>query len=129
MARQIRVFRDDDGTIPLEEWFADGREHTEQSRRRCFARIKILAEFQGKPRRPFVESLGGNIHELRTKVRGINFRILFAYIGNDIVLLTNGTRKQCKKTPPEAILEARKALAKYLQDEDKHWIRGDRYVQ
>lgn len=70
-------------------------------------------------RRPRADFLRDKIHELRPDFQGIHYRILYTFVGQNIVLLTNGTIKE-KEVPPEDIDRAIEYRKRYLSNPELH---------
>ena len=59
-----------------------------------------------------VESVGGGVHEIRVFV-GKGYRLYFATVGNELVLLLNGGDKQSKSQQQRDIALAKEYLNEY----------------
>jgi hypothetical protein len=103
---QLTIFREEDGSSPLLNWLA---KLEPKARSKCIAAIFHLAEHGRDLRRPQVDFLRDGIYELRVQRRGIQFRILYAFTGKDIILLTHGLVKE-EKVPGMEIDRALKRL-------------------
>jgi hypothetical protein len=55
--------------------------------------IGLLEEYGPQLKRPYADTLRDNIHELRTRVGRINFRILYFFFYNEKIILTHGCSK------------------------------------
>ena len=100
----VIFFRDDDGSVPLLDWFDD---LTEKARITCLARIELLKELGHQLRRPHAENLGEGIWELRAKVEGVNYRMLYFFHGQQAIVLSHGITKQQAVVPPIEIERAK----------------------
>jgi len=75
------------------------------------ASIKILAR-DGKLLEPFGKKIDNNLFEVRIKFRG-QWRLLYAYIiGNEVVILS-AFQKKSQKTPVKEIQKAKERLRVY----------------
>jgi len=121
-ATQVRIFRDDDGGVPLQEWL----DHLEQTKpkayAKCLARILELAERGNEMRRPHADYLRDGIYELRAPLKKTQFRILYFFFDKHAVVLSHGFTKT-DKVPPSNIETAvdhsnlvRKSPRKYTAD-------------
>lgn len=72
----------------------------------CIARIDLLKERGHRLRRPHAENLGRGIWELRAKVEGINYRMLYFFHGQQAIVLSHGIVKQQAEVPPIEIKRA-----------------------
>jgi hypothetical protein len=115
----IRVFRKADGTVPLTEWLEDLEERSPRALNKCLALILHLEQLGYELRRPLADSLRDGIHELRTKVGRVNYRILYSFIGSNIACLSHGLTKESKVPDTEIDLAVtRKLLVE--RDQDKY---------
>ncbi len=76
------------------------------------ARVAILAR-DGKLEKPYGKKINENLFEIRINFAG-QWRILYAYILKDYVILLTVFLKKTQKTPMKEIIKANKRLAKYL---------------
>ena len=100
----VIFFRDDDGSVPLLDWL-DGL--TQKARLACLARIELLEELGHQLRRPHGDYLQDGIYELRVKVVGVNYRVLYFFHGQQAIVLSHGITKQKAAVPPPEIERAR----------------------
>ena len=91
----------------------------EKARLACIARIELLAEHGHWLRRPHAENLGDGIWELRAKVQKINYRMLYFFSGQTIIL-SHGIVKQQAAVPPIEIQRAKDAKAAFEADPAQH---------
>jgi hypothetical protein len=73
----IRVFRDEDGTIPLKDWLEGLKQTGSRAYAKCLERIELLAQLGNELRRPLADILRDGVYELRMKVGKVNYRILY----------------------------------------------------
>lgn len=107
---EIELYDTEDGRCPVQEYL----DSLEPKLLAKTLRTIDLLEYNGNTlRKPYSESLGNGIFELRT-IHGTDItRILFFfYIGNRAVL-TNGFTKKTRKTPPSEINVAKRYKADY----------------
>ena len=113
---KIVLYREADGTVPLVEWLA---ELPEKARLKCRARIKRLAELGHELRRPHADLLRDGVYELRTSVGRVNYRVLYGFVGKDLVLVSHGITKE--KSVPDAEIDLAVArLALYRRDPKRY---------
>jgi phage-related protein len=115
----IRLFRDVDGTIPLQEWLDDLEETEPRAYRKCLARILELAQFGYEMRRPNADTLRDGIHELRAKVGTVNYRILYFFMGANVACLSHGFTKE-SEIPDTEINRAVKRKRLVESDPDRY---------
>jgi hypothetical protein len=104
----IRVFRDADGSIPLEEWLNDLEETEPKAYAKCLALIVLLSQLGYELRRPNADTLRDGIHELRGKVGTVNYRILYFFMGSNVACLSHGFTKESKVPDAEIDLAVRR---------------------
>lgn len=83
--------------------------------------ILILSTYGPSLSRPYVDTLKGskysNLKELRTKIKGNYFRIIFAFDPErDIILLVGGDKSNDKKFYTKMILKAELLFTEHLKD-------------
>jgi phage-related protein len=69
---------------------------------KAFVRIERLSELGEGLRRPEAEYLGESIYELRWRFQSVNYRILYFFHGEDLVVLTHSLTKE-KRIPKREI--------------------------
>lgn len=112
---EVFFFRDKDGSVPVLEWLDEIRERNERAFRKCFGLIRLLEEFGHELRRPRADLLRDGVYELRTKVGNVNYRILYGFVGKNVVLLAAGLTKE-KKVPAREIDKAASRIELYMTD-------------
>jgi phage-related protein len=113
----IVFYREADGTTPVLAWL-DGL--PEKARLASIARIELLKEHGHRLQRPHVENLGGGIWELRFKVQGINYRILYFFHRQEAIVMAHGIVKQQAEVPPIEIRRALERKAAFEADPRQH---------
>ena len=63
--------------------------------------------------------LRDDVYELRTKVRNVNYRLLYGFVGKDIAMLSHGLTKE-RKVPSREIDLAVARLERFKKDPDLH---------
>jgi len=117
----IRIYQDADGTVPLLDWL---NSLSKRARIKCIEKIGRLQALGHELRRPDCDYLTEGIYELRARAGNVNCRILYAFTGKHIVLLSHGLTK-LKKVPKKDIERAVKNLAKYKRNPQKHIFEGE----
>jgi len=123
-ATEIHLFRDDDGSTPLLDWLATIEARNRKTYEKCRSYLQRLADFGRELRRPTADYLRDGVYELRINHLGVNYRILYGFVGPDIVLVSHGISKE-KKVPAKEIDLAAKRLAKYRGNPEKHCSTED----
>jgi hypothetical protein len=83
------------------------------------ARIELLAERGRELRRPHCDYLEQQIYELRVRLGRVHYRVLYAFVGRDVVLLSHGCTKE-DAVPKTEIAQAVRNLAAYRSAPLKH---------
>jgi phage-related protein len=65
-----------------------------------------LVQWKWPVGKPLVDGFGDGLYEVRTKHKNVNYRVLFAFEDETIILL-HGIIKKTQKTPPAAVALAR----------------------
>jgi phage-related protein len=111
------IYREADGRVPLLEWLAGlpGR-----ARDKCVIRIERLAELGYELRRPEADYLRDDIYELRAKHRGVNYRLLYFFHGEEAAILSHGLVKQQAEVPSKEIALAIRRRERFLENPASH---------
>jgi hypothetical protein len=120
-ATQIRLFRNADGSTPILDWLAKIEARNRKSYEKCRSYLQRLSVFGRELRRPTADYLRDGIYELRIKHLGVNYRILYGFVGPDVVLVSHGITKE-KKVPAKEIDLAAEHLTKYRKDPGKYCV-------
>ena len=116
---EVLFYEKEDGTRPAEEYLLseDIKIQAKMDRE-----ILLLEEFGNLLRKPHSESLGDGIFELRAKVGSDISRVLYFFVIDKKIILTNGFRKKTKKTPKDVIELAKRYRDDYLKRSNKDGI-------
>lgn len=117
---ELIAYKRDNGTIPLIEWLD---RLPDKARLNCIVKIERLRNMGFELRRPDCDYLRDGIYELRAKHGTVNYRILYAFTGKNIALLSHGCTKE-KAVPKIEIERAIESLAKYKSNPVKHSFKG-----
>ena len=118
-ATEIRLYRDDDGSTPLVEWLATIESRNRKTYEKCRSYLQRLADFGRELLRPTADFLRDGVYELRINHLDVNYRILYGFVGQDVVLVSHGITKE-KKLPAKEIDLAAARLAKYRSHPRKY---------
>lgn len=99
----IVFFREEDQSTPFLDWFND---LPVKAKIECRARLQLLADSGHLLRRPAADFLRDGIYELRAKVAGVNYRVLYFFHGREAVVISHGLIKQQAIVPPIEIERA-----------------------
>src|SRR5689334_15248763 len=98
---QTRVvfYQDEDGTVPILEWF---ERLPEKALDKCRVRLERLRDLGHELRRPEADYLRDGIYELRVRVGSLNYRMLYFFHENVAAVVSHGLTKE-KRVPPKDI--------------------------
>jgi len=85
--------------------------------------VGLLSQRGHKLGPPHAKFLRDGIWELRINVQRVPYRILYAFVGREVVLLTHGFKKN-SIVPPAEIEKAIRYRTQYLQDPQQHSYRA-----
>ena len=106
------------------EWLAELGRRNRKAAVKCAARIEVLGELGHELRRPMADYLRDGIYELRVRAGRVNYRILYFFHGQNIVVLAHGLTKE-KKVPESDIERAFSRKTSFDNDPDRHTYSED----
>ena len=111
---EVIFYCDERGEAPVVEWLRELRRRDRKAYAKCSARIQVLAQLGHELRRPMADYLRDGIHELRIRHGHVNYRILYFFHGQDLVILTHGLTKESEVPDAdiERAIERKEAFAK-----------------
>ena len=109
-------YEKEDGTCPAQEFILS---LDTKMRAKMVRTVELLQKNGTNLRKPYSESLGDGIFELRAKVGTDISRVLYFFVVGKTVVLTNGFIKKTKKTPVREIEKAKNYRDAYLQAHKK----------
>ena len=80
-----------------------------------FRELDLLETFGNQLREPHSKPHGDGIYEIRAKVASDITRVLYFFVINKKIILTNGFVKKTQKTPDNEIALAKKYRKDYLE--------------
>jgi len=95
-----------DGNCPVEIFL---NAISDKSRAKVLAFIGQLQERGPNLPRPYADLLKDGIHELRVKITGSQYRVLYFFCHQDHIILTHALRKDADRVP-EGEINAAKAM-------------------
>jgi|ERR1043166_3716488 phage-related protein len=101
----LAFFRESDGGVPVLDWFG---QLAPPARVKCIAKLELLAIQGHHLRRPHADYLRDGIYELRAKQRGVNYRLLYFFHGEEAIIVSHGLVKSQSAVPPIEIERARR---------------------
>lgn len=113
---RVVFYREDDGTVPLLDWFDM---LPLKAKVKCRLKIERLQELGHELRRPEADYLRDDIYELRVSLQGINYRMLYFFHGNIAAVVSHGIMKR-RAVPPKEITLALERRKKFIQDPKRY---------
>jgi hypothetical protein len=90
--------------------------------RKCLTFIMRLEMEGHELRRPIADFLRDGIYELRPSYQGVHYRILYFFVGKDVVVLSQGITKE-GEVPNVEINRATERMKKFEADPRAHTYR------
>jgi phage-related protein len=112
-------FREANGSVPIRTFLADVKQTNDELYAKCWRRLEDLRHHGRDLSAQHVKHLGGSIWELRVILGNLHVRFLFAYVGQEVVLLTQGFHKEGAVPQAEIDLCTRR-LNLWKQNPDMH---------
>ena len=112
----VVFYREDDGSVPLLDWF---NSIPAEAVVKCRVRIERLEELGHEIRRPEADYLRDGIYELRVALRSVNYRMLYFFHGNIAAVLSHGLTKE-RVVPPTEIHRAIERKQRFQADPKRH---------
>ena len=107
----IEFFEKSDGTYPEEEFILSQNLKTKS---RLYRTLAALETDGNNIREPYSKFLGDGIYEVRVQQVNNIARVLYFFVVNKKIILTNGFIKKSQKTPKSQINKAKKFRSEYL---------------
>jgi len=117
----IRIYQRANGSVPLLDWLDALPEKVQD---KCIQKVELLEERGYELRRPHCDMLERGIYELRIRHRNVHYRILYTFVGENVVLLSHGCSKK-DKVPKREINEAARNRNNYTQNPGLHTYVGE----
>jgi len=108
----VEYYEKEDGTFPAEEFILS---LDSKMQAKMFRELDLLETFGNQLREPHSKPLGDGIYEIRAKVASDITRVLYFFVVNKKIILTNGFVKKTQKTPDNEIALAKKYRKDYLE--------------
>ena len=117
---EILFYAEEDGTAPAIDWLAS---LARKPREKMVAKILRLRDLGFELRRPEADLLRDGIHELRVGFGHVNYRVLYAFVGRNVAIVSHGLTKE-KAVPAAEIERAIANKARFEADCVAHTYRG-----
>jgi phage-related protein len=102
-ATRIVLFQDAKGEVPVLKWLNKLAKLDKKGYANCIARIEQLSEYGFELRRPAADFLRDGIYELRAKHVRVQYRILYFFHGQNVVILAHAIIKEDNEVPDRDI--------------------------
>ena len=116
LAFEVNFYKTADGYCPVETFF---NSLDKKMVAKLLKGVILLEEFGNKLREPYSKSLDNGIFELRAKHSSNITRVLYFFIENHKIILTNGFVKKSQKTPISEIEKAKNYRTDYLKRKEQ----------
>jgi len=108
----VEYYEKEDGTFPAEEFILS---LDTKMQAKMFRELELLETFGNELREPHSKPLGDGIYEVRAKFASDITRVLYFFVVDKKIILTNGFVKKTQKTPVNEIELAKKYRKDYLK--------------
>jgi len=98
----VVFWRSEQGNEPVRDWLKSLPDEVTKA----IGDDLRLVQWKWPVGKPLVDGFGDGLYEVRTKHKNVNYRILFAF-ENETIILLHGIIKKTPKTPPAAVALAR----------------------
>jgi hypothetical protein len=97
---KVYFYKEED-TVPMVDWLRKISQKDKKAVEKCFAQIELLKMYGYELHRPYADFLRDGIYELRVSFRHVQYRMLYFFNGQNIVILTHGLMKEDKVSDVE----------------------------
>ena len=104
--------------IAFKRYYSDFMEKLSELERTKILRALLLFETEDKIPYHYIKYLRDDIYEFRVNYGNNEFRLLFIYDGDTIVVLLNCFKKKTQKTPNSEIEKAIRLKEEYYEQKD-----------
>ncbi len=120
---RLVFFQEADGKAPVMNWLEELRRKDRRGYAKCVVVIDRLASFGYELKRPLVDYLRNGIYELRAKHGRVNYRILYFFHGQNLVVLAHGLTKE-GRVPSTDLQRAIKRKKLYEKNQKVYTYQG-----
>lgn len=117
----VVLYREDDGSVPLREWFLA---LPPKAADKCLARLRRLEQLGNELRRPEADFLRDGIYELRASYQSLHYRMLYFFVGRQAVVVSHGLVKQ-REVPAKEIDKAVERKRSFERASRAHTFRPE----
>jgi phage-related protein len=107
-ATEVLLFQELNGTVPVLDWLKELQRKNRPAFEKCLFLLDLLEEFGHELWRPRADLLRDGVYELRTRVRNVNYRLLYGFVGKDIAVVAHALTKKAKVPDRDIDLAARR---------------------
>jgi phage-related protein len=112
----VVFYQEDADTVPVLDWLD---RLPVKAQDKCRVRIERLRDLGHELRRPEADFLRDGVYELRVRLGGTNYRMLYFFYGRVAAVLAHGLVKE-REVPPRDIEEAIRRKRKFELDPKRH---------
>ncbi len=116
---KVILYQEANGTVPLLDWLD---RLPDKAKDKCTVALGRLAELGHELRRPEADVLHGGIHELRVRLRRVNYRMLYFFHKNVAAVISHGLVKE-DRVPAKEIEWALQRKRKFEAKPERHTYR------
>lgn len=109
---EVETYVKESGEDPVKDFLMEA---DPKMRAKILMEIDLLSEYGNMLREPYSSALGDGIFELRTKVGSDISRVLYFFMIENKIILTNGFVKKQQKTPKREIVLTKKYRDDYIR--------------
>jgi len=110
---KVYFYKDGQGVSEIQNFIDSKNSKTQQ---KIFAWLLLLEEHGPQIPRPYSDLLNDGIHELRIKLSGNQYRMLYFFCFKDFIILTHTFIKNTSAVPEAEIRKAMKIRTQFLTD-------------
>ncbi|MDP8246349.1 MAG: type II toxin-antitoxin system RelE/ParE family toxin [Candidatus Hinthialibacter antarcticus] len=119
------IFYKENKCAPMVNWLEEVYRQDKKALEKCFAQIELLKAFGHELRRPHADFLRDGIYELRISFRRVQYRILYFFFGQNIVVLSHGITKEGKVPDTEINRAIERKIRYEMKPETHSWEEGE----
>lgn len=121
----VYFYKAGDDTTPVLGWLRELRNQDRRAYAKCQVRIRRLGAEGHALRRPEADYLREGIYELRIRHGHVNYRILYFFHGQNVVILAHGLTKEGQVPDAEIERAIRRKLDFESNPKEHIWRKTD----
>ena len=127
---EVRFYQNSEGVSPIIEWLQGLPDPPQMIRTKCDACIRALRDQGHELRRPAADSLRDGIHELRFRVRNVQYRLLYFFHGQErhVAVIAHALTKE-SAVPDKDIDYAISCREAFDLDPDAHTYKRSKTIK